>query len=246
MSAEERLQKVMARAGVASRRHSEELIVAGRVSVNGEVVTSLGTKVDPAHDTVAVDGTVLALGVHHAYFALNKPRGYVTTMSDPHGRPTVAEFVPPEPPGLFAVGRLDMDTSGLLLLTNDGELGVRLLHPRHHVPKTYRAVVAGQPTEYEIERLREGIQLDDGPTQPADVETLAAAGKNTLVRITIREGRKRQVRRMFSSLGHPVVELKRVSFGPVELGGQPEGTVRGLTAGEVAALKDAAGLGAGE
>jgi 23S rRNA pseudouridine2605 synthase len=234
---EQRLQKVMARAGVASRRHSEELITARRVQVNGEIVTSLGTKVDPERDVVSVDGELLDLGVTHAYFALNKPAGYVTTMSDPEGRPTIADLLPSGPPGLFAVGRLDLGTEGLLLLTNDGELGARLLHPRYHVPKTYRALVAGQPTERELERLREGILLDDGPTQPAEVEALATGSRNTLVRITIHEGRKRQVRRMFSALGHPVEELKRVSFGPIQLAEQPEGTVRELTAEEVAALK---------
>lgn len=240
--AEERLQKVMARAGVASRRHSEELITAGRVSVNGEVVTSLGTKVDPGSDVVAVDGRALQLSVRKAYFALNKPAGFVTTMRDPEGRPTVAEFLPAEPPGLFAVGRLDRDTEGLLLVTNDGELADRLMHPRHHVAKTYRVVVAGRPTEREIEHLREGIVLDDGPTAPAEVELLASQGKTSLVRMTIREGRKRQVRRMFAALRHPVVSLKRVRFGPIELGDQPQGTLRELTAEEVAALREDAGL----
>lgn len=240
--AEQRLQKVMARAGVASRRHSEELIVAGRVAVNGEIVTSLGVKVDPERDTVAVDGRALDLGVTHAYFALNKPRGFVSTMSDPQGRPTIAEFLPDEPAGLFAVGRLDLDTTGLLLITNDGELGARLLHPRHHVPKTYRVVAAGEPKERELQRLRDGVQLDDGLTAPAEIEYLEHHGKTTLVRITVREGRKRQVRRMFSAVGHPVVDLKRISFGPVDLGDQREGTLRALSAEEVAALKEAAGL----
>jgi 23S rRNA pseudouridine2605 synthase len=241
--AEERLQKVMARAGVASRRHSEELITAGRVTVNGEVVTSLGTKVDPDRDEIAVDGRAIATGVEKAYLALNKPPGFVTTMSDPQGRPTVADFLPPEPPGLFAVGRLDMDTDGLLLITNDGELADRLMHPRHHVPKTYRAVVAGQPTERELQRLREGIDLDDGRTAPAGVDYLATGGKTTLVRLTIREGRKRQIRRMFSAIGHPVVTLRRIAFGPVQLGDQPQGTVRPLTAAELAALKRDTGFG---
>jgi 23S rRNA pseudouridine2605 synthase len=235
----QRLQKVMARAGVASRRHSEELIEAGRVTVNGVVVDSLGAKVDPAADTIAVDGRELVLGVAHTYFALNKPAGYVTTMSDPQGRPTIVAFLPVEPPGLFAVGRLDMDTEGLLLLTNDGVLGERLLHPRHKVAKTYEALVAGMPTEREIERLREGIVLDDGPTHSAELQILASGGSTTLVRITVREGRKRQVRRMFAALRHPVVGLKRVSFGPIELGDQPSGTVRALSAEEVAALREA-------
>jgi pseudouridine synthase len=240
--AEERLQKVMARAGVASRRHSEELITAGRVAVNGEVVTSLGTKVDPERDEIAVDGRVIATGVRKAYFALNKPPGYVTTMSDPQGRPTVVRFLPAEPPGLFAVGRLDMDTDGLLLLTNDGELADRLMHPRHHVPKTYRVVAAGQPTERELQHLREGVDLDDGRTAPAEVDYVATGGNTTMLRLTIREGRKRQVRRMLSAIGHPVVSLRRTRFGPVELGDQPQGTVRPLTEGEVASLKREAGL----
>ena len=238
----QRLQKVMARAGVASRRHSEELITAGRVTVNGEVVTSLGTKVDPGRDAIAVDGRVLVTEVPQAYLALNKPPGFVTTMSDPQGRPTIVGFLPPEPAGLFAVGRLDMDTDGLLLVTNDGELADRLMHPRHHVSKTYRVVVAGRPTPGEIDQLREGIPLDDGPTAPAEVDLLGTQGRTSLLRLTIREGRKRQVRRMFSSLGHPVVALRRVRFGPIELGEQPQGTIRPLSAEEVDALKRDAGL----
>jgi 23S rRNA pseudouridine2605 synthase len=238
----ERLQKVMARAGVASRRHAEELITAGRVAVNGEVVTSLGTKVDPERDTVAVDGQTLELRVAHAYFALNKPRGFVTTMRDPQHRPTIAEFLPADPPGLFAVGRLDMDTEGLLLVTNDGELGDRLMHPRHHVEKEYRAVVGGRPTEAALRRLRDGILLDDGPAQPAEVELVASAGRTSVVRIVIREGRKRQVRRMFGAIRHPVVSLRRERLGPVELGEQASGTLRRLSAAEVAALRQAAGL----
>jgi 23S rRNA pseudouridine2605 synthase len=233
----QRLQKVMARAGVASRRHSEELITAGRVRVNGEVVTSLGVKVDPQADVIEVDDRVLETSVAHAYFALNKPRGYVTTMSDPQGRRTIVSFLPKEPAGLFAVGRLDMETEGLLLITNDGDLADRLMHPRHHVPKTYRAVVAGRPRERELQQLRDGVRLDDGMTAPADVAFVEAQGKTSLVRITIREGRKRQLRRMFSAVGHPVVALKRVSFGPIVLGDQPQGTLRALSAEEVEELK---------
>jgi 23S rRNA pseudouridine2605 synthase len=239
---EERLQKVMARAGVASRRHSEELITAGRVSVNGEVVASLGTKVDPATDTISVDGEPIVLGHAHVYFALNKPRGFVTTMSDPQGRPTIVQFMPTEPPGLFAVGRLDMDTEGLLLVTNDGELADRLMHPRHHVTKRYRAVVGGTPTPAELQRLRDGIALDDGMTAPAQLELVGSAGKTSVVQLTIREGRKRQIRRMFGAIRHSVVSLRRLSLGPIELGDQPQGTLRPLTSAEVAALKREAGL----
>lgn len=238
----QRLQKVMARAGVASRRHSEELITAGRVRVNGEVVTSLGVKVDPDRDEIDVDGKRLVTRVPLAYLALNKPAGYITTMSDTHGRRTIVSFLPKEPVGLFAVGRLDMDTEGLLLITNDGELGDRLMHPRHHVSKTYRAVVSGRPGEPELARLREGVDLDDGRTAPAEVELVAAQGGTSLVLITIREGRKRQLRRMFSAVRHPVVSLKRVRFGPIELGEQAQGTIRALSAAEVAELRRDAGL----
>lgn len=239
---EERLQKVMARAGVASRRHSEELITAGRVQVNGEVVTSLGTKVDPAVDEILVDGVRVEPQSSHAYFALNKPVGFVTTMCDPHGRPTIVDFLPPEPRGLFAVGRLDKDTEGLLLITNDGDLADRLMHPRHHVAKTYRVVVGGWPPDKALQRLREGVELDDGMTSPAEIEALATGGNTTLLQVTIREGRKRQLRRMFSAIRHPVVTLKRIAFGPILLGDQLSGTIRPLTAEEIAALKADAGI----
>ncbi|MBI5231724.1 MAG: rRNA pseudouridine synthase [Coriobacteriales bacterium] len=237
-----RLQKFLARAGVASRRGSEDLMTAGRVTVNGAVVTELGAKVDPAVDEVRVDGMSVTLADEPVYLALNKPPGVVTTMDDPHGRPTVAGLVPTsEHPGLFPVGRLDQDTTGLLLFTTDGELGHRLLHPRHKVPKTYQVTVDGRLTEPELDRLREGIQLDDGPTAPAKA-VLVSAGPTSKATITIREGRKRQVRRMFSAIGHPVLSLHRVSFGPVEIDALEEGSVRPLTAEEVRDLRNATGL----
>ncbi len=236
-----RLQKFLARAGVASRRGSEDLITAGRVTVGCSVVTGLGTKVDPAFDVVAVDGRVVRLSDTPTYLALNKPLGYVTTMSDPQGRPTVAELVPTEEyPGLFPIGRLDVDTTGLLLFTTDGDLGFRLLHPRFHVPKTYAVLAEGQMSQGDIEALRRGVVLDDGPTAPAAVG-LVRAGQRTEVSITIREGRKRQVRRMFSAVGHPVAELSRLTFGPIEVGSLRPGETRMLTDSEVAALKQAAG-----
>lgn len=236
-----RLQKFLARAGAASRRGSEDLMTAGRVAVNGVVTTELGAKVDPLTDTVTVDGREVRLADAPVYLALNKPRGVMTTMSDPQGRPTVASLVPTaENPGLFPVGRLDFDTSGLLLFTTDGELSHRLLHPRWKVPKTYRVLADGAPDQRDLTRLRDGIYLDDGRTAPAVVTVLGTASVGrTRVEITIREGRKRQVRRMFSAVHHPVVELHRVSFGPVALGDLAPGAWRELRADEVAALRAA-------
>lgn len=237
-----RVQKFLARAGVASRRGSEDLMTEGRVAVNGEVVTSLGSKIDPRVDVVTVDGREVHLGDAVVYLALNKPAGVVTTMSDPQGRPTVASLVPvAEHPGLFPVGRLDQDTTGLLLFTTDGELSHRLLHPRWKVAKTYRATVDGRLTGGEADRLRAGIELDDGTTQPAEVEILSA-GKTSTALVVIREGRKRQVRRMFSAVGHPVLELQRTTFGPITLGALREGEVRVLTQHEIDALRRVVGM----
>jgi 23S rRNA pseudouridine2605 synthase len=232
-----RVQKFLARAGVASRRGSEDLMTAGRVCVNGDVVTELGRKVDPAVDIVTVDGREVRLAEQPAYLALNKPQGVMTTMRDPQGRATVATFMPlAEHPGLFPVGRLDYETTGLLLFTTDGELAHRVLHPRWKVEKTYRVLVDGRPTRPELDRLREGVSLDDGLTAPAQVSMLRA-GPTSYCEIAIREGRKRQVRRMFSAIGHPVLELHRVSFGPVDLGDLPKGSWRYLTDAEVQGLR---------
>lgn len=235
-----RLQKFLARAGVASRRGSEDLMTAGRVAINGVVVTELGAKVDPSCDIVTVDGNPVMMAEGPVYLALHKPPLVMTTMRDPQGRPTVATLVPmAEHPGLFPVGRLDYDTTGLLLFTTDGELSHRLLHPRWKVPKTYRVLVDGAPDPRDAKVLRNGIQLDDGMTAPALVRTVEHRGLRTLMEITISEGRKRQVRRMFSAVGHPVVELERVSFGPVDLGNLGPGAWRYLTGEEVAALRAA-------
>lgn len=266
-----RLQKFLARAGAASRRGAENLMTAGRVSVNGVVVTELGSKVDPLVDEVAVDGVPVRLGEGSVTLMLHKPAGVLTTMSDPFGRPTVAGLVPTKRyPGLFPIGRLDADTTGLLLFSTDGELGNRLLHPRHHVLKRYLALVEGTPTEGELDALRGGIDLDDGPTQPAEAELVtgsarekarrlfvlapeapggspqylkaqrAKAARRSVVRIGLREGRKHQVKRMLAAVGHPVVALHRSSFGPLELGGLERGSWRALDADEVAALHAAA------
>jgi 23S rRNA pseudouridine2605 synthase len=235
-----RLQKFLARAGAASRRGSEDLMTAGRVTVNGAVVTELGSKVDPRVDEVAVDGAVVRLSDGPSYFAMNKPAGYVTTMKDPQGRPTVADLFPPDaPPGLFPVGRLDQDTEGLLLLTTDGELAQVLMHPRHHVAKRYVATVGGVPDESDMRWLQVGVRLDDGMSAPAEARILKRSGTAAVVELVIREGRKRQVRRMLSAIDHPVNRLERVAFGPVLLGDLPRGTVRPLTAEEIAALKGA-------
>jgi 23S rRNA pseudouridine2605 synthase len=235
-----RLQKFLARAGAASRRGSEDLMTAGRVAVNGVVVTELGGKVDPAVDVVTLDGEVVTLGASPVYLALNKPLEVVTTMSDPQGRPTVADLMPVKQfPGLFPVGRLDADTTGLLLFTTDGELAHRLLHPKWHVEKVYLARIDGIAARADLAALRAGIELDDGLTSPARVTFIGATGGTTRIEIAIREGRKRQVRRMFSAVHHPVIELHRETFGPVGLGGLAPGEWRELTAEEIAALRAA-------
>lgn len=234
-----RLQKFLARAGVASRRGSENLMTAGRVSVNGVVVSELGSKVDPRADEVAVDGKVVHLQDGPVTIMLNKPAGYVTTMSDPQGRPTVAELVPTSQyPGLFPIGRLDIDTTGLLLFSTDGELGNSLLHPSRHVDKTYIATVKGVPSSAELAKLREGVELEDGITAPADVYLLRRLGEASRLQITIHEGRKRQVKRMCDAVGHKVLALYRVTFGPIDLDEAqlPAGKWRLLSAEEVESL----------
>ena len=236
-----RLQKFLARAGVASRRASEALIAAGKVTVNGEIRTDLGCQVNPDADVVCVEGRRVCLEAGNVYLMLNKPAGVLTTMSDPQGRPCVAQLVPVDRyPGLYPVGRLDMDTTGLLLFSTDGEIGQALLHPKHHVLKTYRAVVDGRVTDAELEPLRQGITLDDGPCQPARVK-LESSGKTSRLSVTIGEGRKRQVKRMLSAVHHPVLKLHRDIFGPLCLGSLASGEWRLLTEDEVKALKEAVG-----
>ncbi|MCU0269076.1 MAG: rRNA pseudouridine synthase [Acidimicrobiales bacterium] len=233
-AAGERLQKVLARAGIGSRRASEDLIVGGHVRVNGEVAR-LGRRVDVDHDLVEVDGAAVPVRPGLVYYLLNKPTGVVTTADDPQGRPTVVALVPDEP-RVFPVGRLDVGTEGLLVLTNDGELAHRLTHPSFGVDKEYLAHVAGSPSRSAVRRLREGVELDDGPTAPARA-TLVAPG---LVRITIHEGRNRQVRRMCDAIGHPVERLVRTRIGPIADRRLKPGTWRMLTGDEVLALERAA------
>ena len=229
----DRLQKVLAQAGLGSRRACEELIAAGRVTLNGEVAT-LGTRADPESDAIEVDGAHVGVRQGLAHYLLNKPAGVVTTASDPQGRPTVVDLVPAEP-RVYPVGRLDADTEGLLLLTNDGELAHRLTHPSFGVEKEYLAEVEGVPGRGVLRRLREGVDLEDGTTAPARVSLV---GDRTL-RITIHEGRNRQVRRMCEAVGHPVRRLVRVRVGPLADRRLPPGTWRPLSQTEVRALERA-------
>jgi 23S rRNA pseudouridine2605 synthase len=230
----ERLQKVLARAGIASRRVGEELIEAGRVRVNGEVAV-LGRRVDPETDQIEVDGALIGVRSGLVHYLLNKPAGVVTTAADTHGRPTVVELVPSEP-RVFPVGRLDLETEGLLLLTNDGELTHRLTHPSYGVDKEYLAEVEGAPSRGAVRSLRDGIELDDGMTAPAKVALVAP----TLLRITIHEGRNRQIRRMCEAIGHPVVRLVRTRIGPLGDERLKPGEWRALDQDEVRKLERAA------
>ena len=231
-----RLQKFLARAGVASRRASEGLMSAGRVCVNGVVVTELGTKVDPLVDVVTVDGMQVNLADGPTTIMLNKPAGVITTMKAQSSRPIVADLVPCNRyPGLYPIGRLDADATGLLLFSTDGELGNALLHPSRHVPKTYRARLSKPLSETAARTLREGVDLDDGPAQPAEVEIVSK--NRTVVRITVHEGRYHQVKRMFDAVGCKVLALHRESFGPLVLGDLKPGTWRVLDDREIELLK---------
>lgn len=234
----ERLQKIISQAGLASRREAETLITAGKVSVNGKVVTELGTKVDPAKDKVRVDGKLLK-GEKLVYLLLFKPKGSVSTLSDPEGRQTVAELVAAVKERVYPVGRLDYNTEGALLLTNDGELTHALLHPGRRVEKTYIARVKGIPSEENLDRLRTGIRLEDGLTAPAEIYLLETDHEKNDARleITIHEGRNRQVRRMCQAIGHPVKQLKRIVFAFLTLDGLKRGEFRHLTADEVKRLQ---------
>jgi 23S rRNA pseudouridine2605 synthase len=228
-----RLQKVLAQAGFGSRRACEELIAAGRVRINGEIA-GLGRRVDPEKDRVEVDGIPVSVREGLVYYLLNKPRGVVTTASDPQGRPTVVELVPLEP-RVFPVGRLDVETEGLLILTNDGELTFRLTHPSFAVEKEYVVHVSGHPAPGAIRRLREGVELEDGRTAPAKVTLV----EPEVLRITIHEGRNRQVRRMCEAVGRPVLRLVRTRVGPVSDRRLPPGQWRPLTLAELRALERA-------
>jgi 23S rRNA pseudouridine2605 synthase len=234
----DRLQKVLAEAGIASRRKCEEIITAGRVQVNGEVVTTLGVKVDPEQDEIQVDGRFINQQTK-IYVLLHKPKGVITSANDPEGRKVVTDYLPGIRERVYPVGRLDYDTEGLLLLTNDGEFAHLLTHPKHHVPRTYQATVKGVPHGSLLDKLRGGIQLDDGMTAPAEVEyaDINPQKNETVVQITIYEGKNRQVRRMFEAISFPVIRLKRIKFGPIFLTGVPRGKYRHLTPNEIKDLK---------
>lgn len=238
----ERIQKVMARAGVASRRHCEAMIAAGMVKVNGRVVTEPGTKVDPDKDKIQVGGEGLHLSSHKYYLLMYKPRGYITTMSDEKGRKQVTDLLKGINARVYPVGRLDYDSEGLLLLTNDGELTYALTHPSHLVPKTYLVRVAGIPTKDKLEQMAGGLNLEDGITAPAKVRLVGQHDGNAQVEVTIREGRNRQIRRMFEYIGYRVLRLRRSRIGTLSLETMRPGEYRHLTDLEVSQLKELAGL----
>ena len=239
-----RLQKVLAQAGIASRRACEVLISEGRVEVNSEVVLEQGRRVDPERDVIRVDGARIPPPRRHRYLALNKPRGVVATMDDPEGRRTIADLLDTRQlrnERLFHVGPMDTDSEGLLIITNDGELAQRLAHPSYEVQKTYIAEVAGVVSERSLKRLRRGITLEDGPVRPTSVKIVSSAGEKTLLKITLQEGRNRIVRRTMEAVGHPVRRLSRIGIGPVRLGNLKVGEYRELTREELGGLLDLTG-----
>ncbi|HEY1842992.1 MAG TPA: pseudouridine synthase [Mycobacterium sp.] len=240
-----RLQKVLSQAGIASRRVAERMIIDGRVEVDGQLVTELGTRVDPDASVIRVDGARVVLDDSLVYLALNKPQGMHSTMSDDRGRPCIGDLVEHRVRGnkkLFHVGRLDADTEGLILLTNDGELAHRLMHPSYEVPKTYLATVNGSVPRGFGKKLRAGIELDDGPVAVDDFAVVDAIPGKTLVRVTLHEGRKRIVRRMLAEAGFPVQTLVRTDIGAVSLGEQRPGSIRALRRNEIGELYKAVGL----
>src|ERR1043166_125436 len=237
----QRLQKLISSAGIASRRHAEELIASGKVSVNGTVITELGAKADADHDHIKVNGRLinpLLDRQQHVYVLLNKPKGYLTSMSDPEERPLVIDLIPNSLGRLYPVGRLDFNTEGLLLLTNDGELTNLVTSAKNRIPKIYRVKVKGVPSDKAIQSLRRGGEVGEGErTAPAEVRPLRASGNNAWFELKLHEGRNQQVRRMFDAIGHSVVKLTRSQIGPLELGRMRAGEWRHLTAREVAQLK---------
>ncbi len=237
-----RLQKLLAQSGVASRRKCEELMLEGHVEVDGEVVTRLGTKVDPSTAVIRVDGKRLPPASAHMYVVLNKPRGVVSTMSDPEGRRTLSDFVADRPERLFHVGRLDTDTDGLILLTNHGDFAHRMAHPSYEMDKTYVAEVSGVVSKATARRLLDGVTLEDGPVTVNAFRVVSTHKERSIVELVIHEGRNRIVRRLLDEVGHPVKRLTRTAIGPVTMSGLKTGEVRELTREELGTLLDAAGL----
>ena len=240
----ERLQKILSRAGLASRREAERWIVEGRISVNGTIVRKLGSQADAAKDSIKVDGKRIKLAGAPLYYAFHKPAGVITTLNDPERRPDLSLFIHRlgEKRRVFPVGRLDFNSEGLLLLTNDGELAQRLTHPRFGIKKTYRVKLSACPTDKDLVSIRKGIHLEDGMTAAARVRILERLRKNAWIEIEIHEGRNREVRRMFAALGYFVEKLIRIRVGAVPLGPLPPGELRPLSQIEIAALKQAVGL----
>lgn len=234
---EERLQKILSGAGIASRRAAEKMIADGRISLNGVVVREPGTKADVDRDEIRVDGKLISCETEKVYLVLNKPGGFVTTLSDPEGRPIVTDLIKGVGERVFPVGRLDYDSEGLLFLTNDGDFAQHLQHPRYKVPKTYRVKVEGRLTRVEIQNLEKGIDLSDGRFAPSAVIVEKLNPKSTWLRLTIHDGRNRVIRRVFDSMGHSVTRLVRVSFGDVALDSLGEGEWRHLSSGEVRQLR---------
>lgn len=237
-----RLQKVLASAGLGSRRKCEEFIVAGRVTVNGDVVDELGSRVDPNQDVIHVDGVRIAQASGHIVCVLNKPRGVVSTMDDPHGRPCVGDVIREFDSRLFHVGRLDADTQGLLLLTNDGELAQRLIHPSHEIEKTYVARVQGRITRDTLNQISNGVVIEGRPVDVHKCTLLESGNQQSVIELVIHEGRNRIVRRLCDEVGHPVIDLARTQLGPIKIGNVSVGQVRELTKPELGALYSAVGL----
>lgn len=236
-----RLQKVLAAAGIGSRRSCEQLISEGRVEVNGSMVLEQGRRVDPERDTIRVDGSRIPPPRRHLYFVFNKPKGVVSTLEDPEGRPTLSDYLVGRRERLFHVGRLDTDTEGLIILTNDGDFAQRLSHPSYEVPKTYLVEIEGVPNARTLKRLKDGVRLDDGPVKFTRVKLISSAGEKSLVTVTLQEGRNRIVRRTMDAIGHPVRKLSRTAIGPVRLGRLKSGELRELTREELGELLDLTG-----
>jgi len=233
----ERLQKIMSKAGHASRRHAEKLIMEGRVKVNGVVVTNLGFKADPRKDHIRVNGKPIGTFQPKAYLLLNKPRGCVTTLDDPLGRPTIRDFLHGEKKRVYPVGRLDFDSEGLLILTNDGEFHHRLTHPKYGIPRTYLVKVKGIPDPEAMRRIRDGVVLEGGITLPAKVHLVKRLKRNSWMRLTVYEGRNKLIKRMCDAISHPVIRLRRIRYGSLILGDLKLGKYRYLTPEEIDGLK---------